>query len=270
MSSSQTQTPNFKKTGTTICGCIFNGGVVLAADSKATSDHLVMDKQCVKLHMLIPNIYCAGAGTASDCDHVCELIASQLRLLSLNMNRSIRLETAVTKLRQHVFPYGGHIGAYIILGGCDINGPHIYQVSADGNITCQSFAVMGSGSYAEVGVFEHKYRENMTEKEAIDLCRESITAGIIHDCGSGFFVSYVVIRQIPTPPYGKAEEFLFIEKPTPRQVKTPGLMSARVGDTEIMREIVYDFRTQREEVTKEKEKRWDTLYKVVADGIGLQ
>jgi len=90
----------YTKTGTTICGCVFNvsglvrsscrlaraslfceceiecacliiqGGVALAADTRATAGSIVADKNCEKLHKLAPNIYCAGAGTAADCDHV--------------------------------------------------------------------------------------------------------------------------------------------------------------------------------------------------------
>jgi len=29
-----------------------------------------MDKDCMKLHYMAPNIYIAGAGTAADCDWV--------------------------------------------------------------------------------------------------------------------------------------------------------------------------------------------------------
>ena len=44
--------------------------MALAADTRATAGEVVADKNCEKLHKLAPNIYCAGAGTAADCDHV--------------------------------------------------------------------------------------------------------------------------------------------------------------------------------------------------------
>lgn len=59
-----------RKTGTTIVGCVFPGGIVLGADTRATSGSTVFDKNCAKLHKLAPNIYCAGAGTAADTEHV--------------------------------------------------------------------------------------------------------------------------------------------------------------------------------------------------------
>ena len=86
-----TSAPKTMKTGTTICGIIFKvlyhfthqisllhkiliphcqDGVVLAADTRATGGSIVGDKNCEKIHNLAPNIFCCGAGTAADCDHV--------------------------------------------------------------------------------------------------------------------------------------------------------------------------------------------------------
>ena len=45
---------------------------MLAADTRATGGSTVGDKNCDKIHYLAPNIYCCGAGTAADCDHVTE------------------------------------------------------------------------------------------------------------------------------------------------------------------------------------------------------
>ncbi len=41
--------PKAKLTGTTICGCVFKDGVVLGADTRATSDSEVADKNCEKV-----------------------------------------------------------------------------------------------------------------------------------------------------------------------------------------------------------------------------
>ena len=48
----------------------FQEGVALAADTRATGGSTVGDKNCEKIHNLAPNIFCCGAGTAADCDHV--------------------------------------------------------------------------------------------------------------------------------------------------------------------------------------------------------
>lgn len=70
--------PRAKLTGTTICGCVFKGGVVLGADTRATGGTEVVDKNCEKIHYLAPNIYCCGAGTAADTEKTTEMISGQV------------------------------------------------------------------------------------------------------------------------------------------------------------------------------------------------
>ena len=65
-----------RSTGTTIVGvlCPKAGAVILAADTRATNGELVADKRCEKIHRLAPNIYCCGAGTAADAEHLTRLV----------------------------------------------------------------------------------------------------------------------------------------------------------------------------------------------------
>lgn len=48
--------PKTTKTGTTIAGIVFKDGVILGADTRATSGPIVSDKNCEKIHYLAPNI----------------------------------------------------------------------------------------------------------------------------------------------------------------------------------------------------------------------
>lgn len=79
-SGKQNSVPRAKLTGTTICGCVFKGGVVLGADTRATGGTEVVDKNCEKIHYLAPNIYCCGAGTAADTEKTTEMISGQVRV----------------------------------------------------------------------------------------------------------------------------------------------------------------------------------------------
>lgn len=44
------------KTGTTIVGAVFKDGVVIGADTRATSDNIVVDKGCQKIYYIQENI----------------------------------------------------------------------------------------------------------------------------------------------------------------------------------------------------------------------
>lgn len=181
------------KTGTTISGVVFKGGVVLGADTRSTNGETVADKNCEKIHYIAPNIYCCGAGTAADTEAVTGMIASNLELHRMATKRTSRVITALTQLKTHLFKYQGHVGAALVLGGCDSNGPHLFTVYPHGSSDALPFATMGSGSLAAMAVFESDFKENMTEEEAKELVARSIRAGIFNDLGSGSNVDLCVI-----------------------------------------------------------------------------
>ena len=156
------KSPTTHKTGTTIVGLVFPGGVIIGADTRATSGSTVFDKNCEKLHYISPNISCAGAGTAADTEFVTKNIAAQMDLMRLTTGRPTRVATVVTRVREHLFRHGGFIGAYLIMCGLDPTGPWLYQISADGASIHAPYLTMGSGSVAAMSVFETKYREDFT------------------------------------------------------------------------------------------------------------
>ncbi|KAG9204609.1 hypothetical protein B5807_08411 [Epicoccum nigrum] len=185
--------PKATSTGTTIVGALFDGGVVIAADTRATSGPIVADKNCEKLHYIAPHIWCAGAGTAADTEFTTAIISSNLELHALSTGRKSRVVTAMTMLKQHLFRYQGHIGAYLVIAGVDPTGPHLFTVHAHGSTDKLPYVTMGSGSLAAMSVFETQWKPNLTRDEAVKLCANAIEAGIWNDLGSGSNVDVAVI-----------------------------------------------------------------------------
>ena len=64
-------------------------------------------------------------------------------------------------LKQYLFQRQGCIGAYLVLGGVDVTGPHLYTVHAHGSTDKLPYVSMGSGSLAAMATFEQRYRPNM-------------------------------------------------------------------------------------------------------------
>jgi len=187
------QKPKMKKTGTTIVGLIAGDFVVLGADTRATADSIVADKNCEKIHYIAPNIYCCGAGTSGDISSVTELISSQLVLHRLATGRQSRAITAVTLLQNHLFRYQGYVSAALVLGGCDLSGPSLYTIHPHGSIDRLPFVTMGSGSLAAMAVFEAYYRLNLELEEAKSLVVRAVSAGIFNDLGSGSNVDLLIL-----------------------------------------------------------------------------
>ncbi|KAF5006171.1 hypothetical protein FDECE_7446 [Fusarium decemcellulare] len=211
--------PKATSTGTTIVGCIYDGGVVvcasamnpehleslewsylsvIAADTRATSGPIVADKNCEKLHYISPQIWCAGAGTAADTEFTTALISSQLELHSLSTGRKPRVVTCMTLLKQHLFRYQGYIGAYLVVAGVDPTGTHLFTVHAHGSTDKLPYVTMGSGSLAAMSVFETQWKPDLSEEEAVKLASDAILAGVWNDLGSGSNVDVAVITKDKT------------------------------------------------------------------------
>jgi len=187
--------PKTTKTGTTIVGIIYKDGVILGADTRATSGNIVSDKNCEKIHYLAKNMYCCGAGTAADTEMTTKMIASQLELHRLSTNRVVPVPCASTLLKQYLFRYQGHVSAALVLGGVDAQGPHIYCIYPHGSVDKLPYATMGSGSLAAMSVFESRWKPDMDEEEGKKLVRDAIAAGIFNDLGSGSNVDLCIIRK---------------------------------------------------------------------------
>ncbi|CUM63492.1 uncharacterized protein PRCAT00001068001 [Priceomyces carsonii] len=227
-------TPKATSTGTTIVGCKFKGGVVIAADTRATAGPIVADKNCEKLHRLAPRIWCAGAGTAADTEMVTQLIASNLELHSLSQNRKPRVITALTMLKQHLFKYQGHLGAYLIVAGVDPTGAHLLSCQAHGSTDVGQYLSLGSGSLAAMAVLETNWEPDLSKEQAIKLCANAIELGIWNDLGSGSNVDICVME------VGKDAELLRnYLTPNVRSEKAKSYKFAR-GTTAVLKESIRD------------------------------
>ncbi|KAB5565283.1 hypothetical protein PHYPO_G00239360 [Pangasianodon hypophthalmus] len=187
--------PKARKTGTTIGGIIFKDGVILGADTRATDDMVVADKNCMKIHYIAPNIYCCGAGVAADADITTQMMSSNIELHSLSTGRPPLVVTVTRQLKQLLFRYQGHIGSSLIVGGVDVNGFQLFSIYPHGSYDRLPFAAMGSGAAAAISVFEDRYKPNMELEEGKQLVRDAIAAGIFCDLGSGSNIDLCVITE---------------------------------------------------------------------------
>ncbi|SCU88785.1 LANO_0D03070g1_1 [Lachancea nothofagi CBS 11611] len=226
--------PQATSTGTTIVGVKYNGGVLIAADTRSTQGPIVANKNCAKLHRMSPKIWCAGAGTAADTEEVTRLIGSNLELHSLYASREPRVVSALQMLKQHLFKYQGHVGAYLIVAGVDPTGAHLFSIHAHGSTDVGFYQSLGSGSLAAMAVLESNWKQDLTREEAIVLASDAIEAGIWNDLGSGSNVDLCVME------VGKDAEYLRnYRTPNNREAKQRSYKFAR-GTTAVLSQRVLD------------------------------
>jgi len=226
--------PKATKTGTTIVGLVYKNGVVLGADTRATNDTEVAEKNCEKIHYLAPNMYCCGAGTAADTEMTTRMISSNLELLRMSTHSPSRIVTACTMLKRKLFQYQGNISAALVLGGCDINGPHIYQIYPHGSTSKLPYTTMGSGSLAAMSVFEQGYNDDMTEEDAVELVKRAVLAGVFNDLGSGSNCDTCVIRTDGTVSYNRGHVTPNSVKPLRDAIRHSATLTIGPGTTPVL------------------------------------
>uniref|UniRef100_UPI0037E7BD52 proteasome subunit beta type-10 n=1 Tax=Semicossyphus pulcher TaxID=241346 RepID=UPI0037E7BD52 len=225
------KSPTARKTGTTIAGLVFKDGVILGADTRATDDMVVADKNCMKIHFIAPNIYCCGAGVAADAEITTQIMSSNVELHTLNTGRPALVAMVTRQLKQMLFRYQGHIGSSLIVGGVDVTGAHLYSVYPHGSYDKLPFLTMGSGAAAAVSVFEDRFKPDMELEEAKTLVRDAIAAGIFCDLGSGSNVDLCVITE------GGVEYLRGYDKPTAKG-RREGQYKYKPGTTAVLTETV--------------------------------
>ena len=182
-----------KKTGTTITGLIFDKGIILGADTRATNNKVSCDNNCQKIHYLAPNICCMGAGTSADAENINNILFYQLELQRLSTKRESRVITCLKFFKSFLYNHNGNISAALILGGFDIMGPQLYSIHPHGSTESLPFISLGSGSIAAMSVLENSYKGSLELCSALILVKESILAGIHNDLGSGNNIDICII-----------------------------------------------------------------------------
>lgn len=160
----------------------------------------------------------------------------------------------MTMLKQHLFRYQGHIGAYLVVAGCDPTGAHLFTVHAHGSTDKLPYVTMGSGSLAAMAVFETKWKRQLSREEAVQLCSEAIQAGIFNDLGSGSNVDVCVI----TPE--KATLMRNLVTPNQRERKQRDYKFAR-GTTAVLNEKI---------IRKEDIKNYVTVEEVPGEVVAAE
>ena len=182
------------KTGTTTVGIVFQGGVVLATERRATMGTLIASKQAKKVHSITDRIGMTIAGGVGDAQQLVRIINVECNLYQIRRGKEISVGAAATILSNYLnqnrfSPYY----VQLLVGGVDANGSSIYSVDAAGGATLEEdFVSTGSGSLTAYGVLEDRFKPNMNETEAIDLAVRALRAAMRRDAASGEGYNVVV------------------------------------------------------------------------------
>jgi 20S proteasome subunit beta 5 len=182
--------------GTTCLSFIYNGGIVIAVDSRATGGSFVHSGTVMKILDIAPCMVGTMAGGAADCQYWLRDLGRIYRLHKFRYQQPLTVAAASKILVNGLYRYKGYnlsIGTMIC--GYDNTGPHIFYIDNDGSRLCGKRFSVGSGSTHAYGVLDSCWKDDMTKEEACELGRRAIYHATFRDSGSGGRVSVCHITQ---------------------------------------------------------------------------
>jgi len=184
-------------TGTTTVGIVFDKGVVLATERRATMGNLIASKKAKKVHAIADHIGMTIAGGVGDAQQLIRVITVECSLYLIRRGKPISVGAAATVLSNYLnqnrfTPYY----VQLLVGGVDATGAAVYSVDAAGGATLEEkFVSTGSGSVIAYGVLEDRYVSGMKENEAVTLAVRALRAAMRRDSASGEGYNVVVITK---------------------------------------------------------------------------
>ncbi|CAG9764812.1 unnamed protein product [Ceutorhynchus assimilis] len=182
--------------GTTTLGFMYQGGVVLAVDSRATGGQFIGSQTMKKIVEINDFLLGTLAGGAADCVYWDRVLAKQCRLYELRNRERISVAAASKLMSNMVYNYknmGLSIG--MMLAGWDKRGPQLYYIDSEGTRTPGKVFSVGSGSIYAFGVLDSGYKWDLTDAEAYDLGRRAIYHATHRDAYSGGIVRVYHMKQ---------------------------------------------------------------------------
>ncbi len=183
--------------GTTTVGLVFDDGVVLATEKRATMGYMIASKRAKKVYQIAERIGMTTAGGVGDAQQLARVITVECSLYQIRRGRNMTVAAAATLL-SNILNNNRYYPFYVqlLVGGMDEAGAGLYSVDAMGGATSEEDIVAtGSGSPMAYGVLEDRYKKGLNEEEAVSLAVRAIRSAIKRDAGSGEGVHVVVITK---------------------------------------------------------------------------
>ncbi|XP_044075178.1 proteasome subunit beta type-11a [Siniperca chuatsi] len=181
--------------GTTTLGFIFQGGVIAAADTRASAGGLVA---CPAVHKITPihsHLVVTSSGSGADCMLWERILAREIRLYQLRHRRCLSIRGTAKLLSFMLHPFKGtEVCVALTLCGWDKearnidgakSGPKLIYVCSDGARLQGDVFSVGSGSPYAYGVLDRGLRWSLSKEEAISLAREAVFRATHRDAYSG-------------------------------------------------------------------------------------
>jgi len=182
------------KTGTTIMAACYDGGVILAADSRTSSGTYVANKVQEKLSCLTENVYVCRSGSAADTQAVASYVQHYLNQHTIDIDAQCTVKTAANLVMQVAYNNKDNLSMGLIVGGWDkYDGGAVWAVPMGGSLLKVPYAIGGSGSTYISGYCDAYFRENMSREECKEFVKGAVAHAMARDGSSGGTIRMVIV-----------------------------------------------------------------------------
>ncbi len=168
------------KRGTTTVGLKFNHGVILMIDKRITSK-LIEPSSIEKIFKIDEHIGCATSGLVADARVLVDRAQIEAQIHKISYNERTTVENLVKRIcdyKQNYTQYGGvrPFGTALLIAGVDDSGSHLYETDPSGALIAYKAASIGAKRNTVMEVFEEKFSDGLSKKDAIILGLEALEA----------------------------------------------------------------------------------------------
>ncbi|KAK2821950.1 hypothetical protein Q5P01_022015 [Channa striata] len=191
--------------GTTTLGFIFQGGVIAAADTRASAGGLVACPAVHKITAIHSHLVVTSSGSGADCMLWERILTREIRLYQLRHRHRLSIRGTAKLLSFMLHPFKGTDVCVLLhsaaedssadISGQNVpaktssaspnSGPKLIYVCSDGVRLQGDVFSVGSGSPYAYGVLDGGLRWSLTKDEAISLAREAVFRATHRDAYSG-------------------------------------------------------------------------------------
>lgn len=183
-------------TGATAVGLRLERGVILAAEKKFSYGGFVMSRSVKKIFRIHDRIAIAAAGLFADMQTISRIISNEIRYYEISSKHPITVRGAAKQLSIILYSYKYMpFLTELVVGGIDIEGPHIYVMDPVGSLIEDDYAAVGTGAQIAIGILESRYRRDLDIEKAVELAVDAIRIASRRDTMSGEGVDVAIIQE---------------------------------------------------------------------------
>ncbi|HIH06842.1 MAG TPA: proteasome subunit beta [Candidatus Nitrosotenuis sp.] len=181
--------------GATAVGITFDSGVVFASEKRIAYGNFLVSKNTKKTYTLTDKVGTSVAGLVADMQILVLQIKALAKIRKMELKRDVP-QNSIAKMMSNMmyerrfFP----LLTQVIVGGV-VGKPSIFTLDPLGSVLPDDYAAVGTGAEMALGVLDHQFKPNLTEKEATELAIKSVKAATMRDSFSGDGIDVLVITK---------------------------------------------------------------------------